>query len=297
VRLSEIRVVTARTAAEALRYLQEYGSDARLIAGGTDAVVEMKEKVRLPKVWVDISRVDELRFIGTAGEQLTVGALSTYTDILRSPLLREKAPLLVEACAYVGAVQIRNAGTIGGNLGTASPAGDSLPPLYALEADVTLLGPGGERRVPVEEFFVGVRRTVRRPDELIAAVSFLPQPAGERSLFQKLGPRHSQAISIVNLAIRLRLEPDRSLSFARFAYGAVAPTILRARKCETAALVAGPLDDARARAIAQLAWKEVAPITDIRGTAEYRREMAVSLMLRGLLTFAGKEVGLSAGAD
>lgn len=295
--LSEIRVASAHSLDEALRLLNEYGPDARLLAGGTDAVVEMKEQVRLPKVWINIAPVRELRHISLQGEQVVIGALCTYSEIMRSPLLRAQAPLLTEACSHIASVQIRNAGTIGGNLGTASPAGDALPPLYTLEADVTLLSKAGERRVKVEDLFVGVRRTVRRPDEIISAVSFAPQPSGERSLFQKLGPRGAQAISIINLAMRLRMEPDRTISFARFAYGSVAPTVIRARKCEAAAQSAGPLDEARLRAVAQIAWKEVAPITDLRGSAEYRRAMAVSLMLRGLWSLAGKEAGLHAGAD
>lgn len=293
--LSEIQVVTARTVDDALRYLRDYGPGARLIAGGTDAVVEMKERIRLPQVWVNIARCRELRVIREGPEGITVGAGSTYTDILRSEVMRTQAPLLVEACAEIGAVQIRNQATIGGNLGTASPAGDSIPALYALEASVTLRSLDGERTVKVDDFFTGVRKTVRRPDELITAITFAPQPAGERSLFQKLGPRSAQAISVVNLAMRLQLNPDRSVKLARFAYGAVAPTILRARKCETAAEAAGPLDEQKIRAIAQLAWKEVAPISDLRASAEYRREMAVSLLLRGLWQLAGKEEGLNAG--
>lgn len=290
-----MQVVTAGSLAEALQLLDEHGPEARLLAGGTDAVVEMKDQVRLPAVWIDIGRVAALKGIEATPDQMRVGALCTYSEILRASPLRERAPLLTQACAQIGSVQIRNMATLGGNLGTASPAGDTLPPLYALEAHVMLLSKRGERTVKVEDFITGVRRTVRQPDELIAAVSFAPQPPAERSLFQKLGPRGAQSIAMVNLAMRLGLNDDGSLGYARFAFGSVAPTVIRARKCESAALAAGALNEAKVRAIAQLAWKEVAPISDVRASAAYRRDMVVALMHRGLWALLGKEVGI--GAD
>jgi len=228
---------------------------------------------RVP-LWLDIRRLPELNTVSMDHGRLLVGAAVTYSRLLRDPLVAAHAPLLAAAAADVGSVQIQAMGTIGGNLGTASPAGDALPSLFALDAEVGLASAvGGERWVPIETFCLGPGRTARRPDELITAVRFPPQAPEERWKWQKLGLRGAQAISIVSLAFRLRP------GFARVAYGAVGPTVLRARKCE-AMLSQSPLPEIRT--IAQMAWKEVLPISDLRASAEYRQQMACALLERGL---------------
>lgn len=280
--VSAIRVARPASLAEALSLLAEKPA-ARPVAGGTDAMVRMKEGHWVPPLWVDIRRLPELRGIRADGGRLTVGAGEPYGSLLRSPLLQARGPLLLQAVRDVGSVQIRATGTIGGNLGTASPAGDAIPPLYALGAVVHLASRQGERAVEIEQFFLGPGRTVRRPDELITAVSFPPQDPAELSLWQKLGLRGAQAISVVSLALRLTPGPDPgTVQQARFAYGSVGPTVLRARKAETLAEQVGTLTHERRRAVARMAWKEVLPISDIRASAEYRREMAVALLERGL---------------
>lgn len=288
--MSDMTVVTPASLAEALALLAEHGANARPLAGGTDAMVRIKEGQWRVPLWLHIRHLPELNQIKEDGGWVEVGAAVPYARLLRSALLREKAPLLLQAAREIGAVQIQTMGTIGGNLGTASPAGDSLPPLYALEARVCLASAArGAREVTIDQFVLGPGRTAREPDELITAVRFAPQQHGELSLWQKLGLRGAQAISVVSLAMRLRRgEWPNTISFARFAFGAVGPTVIRARKCEQMIVHAGLLDRTRLMGIGQLAWKEVAPITDVRASAEYRQQMAAALLQRGLLRLLGE---------
>lgn len=282
--LSEMKVVTPGTLAEALALLAKHGDQARPLAGGTDAMVRVKEGAWRAPVWVHVRRVPELNRVEVADGQVVVGAAVPYGRMLRHEGLRRAAPLLTQAVREIGAVQIQAMGTLGGNLGTASPAGDGVAALGALEAEVQLLSAtGGERWVPVGQFVLGPGRNVRRPDELIGAVRFAAQAPGELSLWQKLGLRGAQAIAVVSLAMRLRLRGDgEGVAMARLAYGAVGPTVLRARKCEQMLEQVRPLDAAAIRGISQMAWKEVLPISDVRASAEYRQQMACALLQRGL---------------
>jgi xanthine dehydrogenase FAD-binding subunit len=290
---AEMKVVTPGTLAEALALLQEHGGQARPLAGATDAMVRVKEGQWRVPLWVQVRRLPELNRVEVADGQVTVGAAVPYGRMLGHEGLRRSAPLLLQAVREIGAVQIQAMGTLGGNLGTASPAGDGLCALAALEAEVQLLSAGAERWVPMDRFLLGPGRTGRRPDELIGAVRFAAQPSEERSLWQKLGLRGAQAIAIVSLAMRLRPGAvPGSVSLARLAYGAAGPTVLRARKCEAMLEQVGELDPARIRGISQMAWKEVLPISDVRASAEYRQQMACALLQRGLMRLLrpGEEV-------
>jgi CO/xanthine dehydrogenase FAD-binding subunit len=194
-----------------------------------------------------------------------IGALATYTEIIRSRHVRKALPMLVESARQIGGPQIQNRGTIGGNIANASPAGDALPVLAAAEATIVLRSAAAERRVPFNEFYTGYRASVRRPDELIVAVE-IPKQMGAQ-WFRKVGTRAAQAISkIVIAAVR----DDRP----RIALGSVAPTVIRASRAE-AALGAGRLDDAVA-ALEQ----DIAPIDDVRSTADYRRTVSANLLRR-----------------
>jgi CO/xanthine dehydrogenase FAD-binding subunit len=262
-----MKVLVPSTLDDALRTLAAEGEGARPLAGATDAMVRVKDGQWHVPLWIDIRRVTPLDRVSEENGVIRIGAAVPYGRLLRSAIA---APLLLAAIRDIGSVQIRAMGTIGGNLGTASPAGDTIPALNALDAEVGLVSlTGGERWVPVEQFFLGPGRTVRKPDELILGVKFAPQAPGERWSWQKLGLRGAQAISIVSLALRVRP--------VRIAFGAVGPTVLRARKCE-AMLGAG----AALRDVARMAWKEVAPISDVRASAEYRQEMACALLERAL---------------
>lgn len=280
---SEMQVVTPGSLSEALMLLSEHRDTARPLAGGTHSMVRVKDGASRAPLWVDIRHLPELNQIGEQNGQIEIGAAVPYGRMLRSDLLRRKAPLLLAAAADIGAVQIQTLGTLGGNLGTASPAGDSLPPLHALEAKVRLASLQGERLIPIDDFILGPGRTRREPDELIIAVTFAPQSPHELCRWQKLGRRDAQAIAVVSLAIRLRRDWSARISFARFAFGAVGPTVMRARKCEQMIMNVWPLDPYKLRGIGQMAWKEVLPISDVRASAEYRQQMAAALLQRGLL--------------
>ncbi|MFF2448297.1 FAD binding domain-containing protein [Neobacillus sp. NPDC058068] len=279
--ISEIDLVSPVSLQECLKLLSDKTIDYRLIAGGTDAAVRMKEGKWRPEVWINIKGLHELRYISEKDGAIHIGPLTTHTDIIRHTLLQKKADVLVEAAREVGATQMQNMGTIGGNIGTASPAGDTIPALYVLGAVIELRSITSVRLVPIEEFFIGPGKTILKKKEMITNIMIPPQKANEIGIFQKLGPRKAQSISIVNVAISLLMGKDRKCLGGKIAFGAVAPTIIRAKKCE-ALLTQQPLTDEMIQNIGKIAWKEVMPITDGRATAAYRRDMASSLLERGL---------------
>ncbi|WP_313800311.1 xanthine dehydrogenase family protein subunit M [Cytobacillus sp.] len=279
--VSEIDIITPQTVNDCLLILSSHETEHRLIAGGTDAVVRMKEGKWRPSTWINIKRLKELRYIKEKNGTIHIGPLTTHTDIIHSPLLQKKANVLVEAAREVGAVQMQNMGTIGGNIGTASPAGDTIPALYVLDATIELQSLNTKRLIPINQFFIGPGRTIMKQNEMITNIIIQPQAENEVGIFQKLGPRKAQSISIVNVAIMLSMAKDRKCLEGKIAFGSVAPTIVRAKKCE-ALLPLSPLTDDIIENIAKVAWKEVMPITDGRATAEYRRDMASALLKRGL---------------
>lgn len=280
--IAEIGMISPKTVQECLAYLQKSGDELRLVAGGTDAVVQMKEGKGLPHTWLNLSGLNELRYIKEEGEDIHIGAMTTHSDLAKSNLLRKKALALAEASWEVGATQIRNMGTIGGNVATASPAGDTIPALYVLDAQVEVQSLSGKRKIEIEKFFLGPRKTILRKDEMITAIIIRAQQQNEISIFQKLGPRRAQAISIVNVAMKLKMGAGlRECQGGKIAFGSVAPTVIRAEKCE-AMLGLAPLTDEMIGDIGKAAWKEVAPISDIRASAAYRKAMAGALLERGL---------------
>lgn len=262
--MSGFRYVRAKDAANLTSILADEGDRARIVAGGTDIMVEHRFGRLAPCLLVDISRIDDLRYIRHDGGAVKIGAATTFTDLLRD---RTHAPILAEASRTVGGLQVRNMGTVGGNLANASPAGDLIPPLYVLEAKVVLRSAAGRREVPIDRFFTGPGRTVRRPDEFVEEISFDAVPPEAPHFFTKLGPRNAQAISIVSVAFQA----------GRVAVGACGPTVVRARGVEEALAAGRPLGEAARRVI-----ESISPIDDVRGSAEYRRAMAVGLLHAGL---------------
>jgi len=221
---------------------------------------------------------------------LVVGALATYTDLRRSALATEIVPALVEAAASVGAAQIQNRGTIGGNLATASPAGDMLPVLLALDAEVVLGGPRGERTVPIDGFFLSYRQTALAPDELILRLR-VPIVPGREVRFRKVGTRRAQAISKVSMALAWRDGTDeggqrRAWRGVRVALGSVAAVPIRAAGAEAVLEGASPTPEVADLAAEALA-AELQPIDDVRSTAEYRRVVAARLLHRLVREAAG----------
>ena len=254
------------------------GGGWRPIAGGTDLMVHIAGELGPPPERVlDIWRLDELRGISFVDERLVIGALSTYTDIRRSVVCQEHLPALVEAAATIGAAQIQNRGTIGGNVINASPAGDTLPVLLATEAQLVLGSADGERRVPAAEFWPAYRRTALRPDELLLRVE-IPLSAGRQVRFRKIGTRRAQAISKVVMALSWR-EDGGVWRDVRLALGSVAATPIRATQTERVLEGAATRRETADHAAAVLA-SELQPIDDVRSTAEYRRAVSARVLHR-----------------
>jgi xanthine dehydrogenase iron-sulfur cluster and FAD-binding subunit A len=281
---------------EAVRLLGQHASRARIVAGATDLILELERGIR-PGVdtLIDVTRIAELdRIVRGQDGVIHLGPLVTHNDCATSGLLRTGAYPLARAAWEVGAPQIRNRGTIAGNLITASPANDTIPPLMALAAEVTLRSTRGTRRVPLSEFYTGVRRTVMDPDEMLTDIGFTPMAPGQRGAFVKIALRRAQAVSVVNAAVILKLS-GRLVTSAVITLGAVAPTIIHASKAETY-LAGKVLDGDVILAAAALAAEDAHPIDDLRGSASYRREMVRVSVARGLrsLITAGEPAGMPA---
>jgi CO/xanthine dehydrogenase FAD-binding subunit len=252
-------------------------SPVRPIAGGTDLMVTLTGELAPPPASVvDLWAIEALRGISIDGDALSLGALTTYTDIRRSALCREHVPALVEAASTIGAAQIQNRGTLGGNIANASPAGDTLPVLLASDAVIVVGSQRGEREVAAAEFWTGYRQTALAHDELILRIR-LPIAADRETRFRKVGTRRAQAISKVVMAVAWR--GDGTWRDVRVALGSVAATPIRAAATERALEERPPTPETADRAAETLAG-ELAPIDDVRSTAEYRRLVAARVLHR-----------------
>jgi CO/xanthine dehydrogenase FAD-binding subunit len=258
---------------------------ARPIAGGTDVMVAITGELGpIPERMLDLSRIEALRGIELEAGHLVLGARTTYTEIRRSTLCREHLPALVEAAATIGAAQIQNRGTIGGNLANASPAGDTLPILLAADAVILVGGQRGEREIAASDFFVDYRKTALAPDELILQVRF-PLARGRELRFRKVGTRRAQAISKVVMALAWRDLRSEGWTDVRVALGSVAATPIRATATEAVLEGAQPTPEVADRAAETIAG-ELQPIDDVRSTADYRRAVSARILHR-LLRDAG----------
>jgi xanthine dehydrogenase FAD-binding subunit len=274
VSLYDIRVWTPSSLTEALEILQSRGERVKLVAGGTDLIIQMKNGL-IPRMdLLNIQALRELQYIRHDDNMIRVGALTTFTEISRSPIIRRHAVMLAQAADTIGSIQIMNKATLGGNLVNASPAADSLPPLYALNATVKTVSKDGSRTIPIERFYMGYKKLDLRPSEIVAEVIFSPMGEMEIGGFFKHGLRLGDAISVVNGSIWARRDGE-IIEDVRVALGAVAPTVVRARACERVLKGSKPVEDLFWRA-AKAVLEDISPITDVRGTAEYRREMAVN---------------------
>jgi xanthine dehydrogenase FAD-binding subunit len=266
-------IVRPRDLAEAVCLVAEGGKP---LAGGTDVFVRLRKGVERPPFLVYIGDLPELRRVSVGESKVEIGAAATHAEILASPAAA-RLPILRLALETIGSPAIRAMGTLGGNLANASPAGDGLIPLYLLEARVNLVGPDGERALPVEEFVLGPGKTALRPGELIRSL-YLPFPEGApRAYFRKVGRRRALIIAIASLGALLWLR-DGTIERARLALGSVAPTVVRPREVE-AALTGRPLaPDALADLVETLS-AATRPISDLRASADYRRTVAGRLLL------------------
>ncbi|BBE42655.1 FAD binding domain-containing protein [Conexivisphaera calida] len=279
---SEYEVLRPRSLEEALKELSGRRDDVRVVAGATDVSVQLRSGAMAERELMDISGLRELRYVREVDGWIEIGALATFSDIARSEVIRAAAPILARAALSVGSPQIRNLATLAGNLCTASPAGDGIPPLLVLGAVVQLSSSRGAREIPAEEFILGPHRTAREGDELLTSVRVKPQPQGYRWFLEKLGLRSANAVSVASVSGLVRLGADgRTVEDARIALGAVAPTVIRARRAEEA-LMGRELDEEIMWDTAEAAAAESSPITDVRGSAAYRRMAVAGLLYRAL---------------
>ena len=257
-----------RSLDEAVRHL---AGDPGLVpvAGCTDLMVRGPEELARMDRMIDLLGIPELRGIRESADGLEIGAATTFTEIRSSAAVRAAFPSLVEAAGQVGGWQIQNRATLGGNMANASPAGDSLPVLLALDAVVIVAGAHGEREIPYSGFHTGYRKTALEPGEIIVRVRLPALPEGSVQAFRKVGTREAQAISKVVVALAGRVEDGR-IAELRLAAGSVAATPVRLRAAEEAALGQAPGAEAAGRA-GRAAAEEVQPIDDVRSTADYRR--------------------------
>jgi CO/xanthine dehydrogenase FAD-binding subunit len=274
----------AKDSNHAVTLLAQHAVNAKvkIIAGGTDLLADLKFTTHGPDVVVDISRAEDLKNINITEQGLSIGALVTHTQIMRSPLIRQLFPALVDAAHTIGAVQTRNLGTLGGNLVTAVPSMDSGPTLMALEAIVTIAGNGGRRQMPLNEFFVGPRKTVLKPDELLAEIIIPKQNLGKPTHFLKFGLRKGQALALVNVGASFWVDWEKKTFLApRIALGAVAPKVIRALQAE-AYLEGRTITPETMAEAGRVAVGDARPISDFRASAEYRRHLIAVLTKRAL---------------
>ncbi|WP_164730993.1 FAD binding domain-containing protein [Anoxybacter fermentans] len=266
---------------EAIQYLHQYGDETTILAGGTDVLVRYYGRLDELGRIMNIYELDELKSIRIVDDEIEVGSLVTHTQLEESTIILNHAPLLAEAAAEVGSPQIRNRGTIGGNVANSSPAGDTLPPLIALDAKVKLLSlDRGERIIPVSEFFTGPGRNVAKEDELITGFVFPIPKENYRGSFVKLGYRKALAISTVNAAVMLALDGD-VVEDCRIVLGAVAPTPVRVKLTEEI-LKGNPITDQILESAMNQLVQEISPISDLRGSSKYRLNMAKVLVVRAI---------------
>jgi carbon-monoxide dehydrogenase medium subunit len=267
--------------AEALHIKKERGADARVIAGGTDLILRMQEQVLSPSTLIDLRRLS-MDGIVISGDEIKLGAFVSISQLLESADISRLFPALPAACREFAGPPIRNRGTLGGNIVNASPAADLVPPLIAYDATIVLNSTGGDRVLPLVEFFVGPGASVIAADEILTEIRLPMMPLSSAATFIKLGQRRSMAISQVCLTTRLSVDDSGVASEVRIALGAVAPVPIRALAAEQ--VIAGKVPSEELFcAAAQKAREEVTPISDVRASRSYRLEMTEVLVRRALL--------------
>jgi carbon-monoxide dehydrogenase medium subunit len=275
---------SAKDSRDAVALLAKHSisSKVKVIAGGTDLLADLKFSAHSPNVVVDISRAEDLKSILVTDDGLRIGALVTHSQIMRSLVIQEMFPALVDAAHTIGAVQTRNLGTLGGNLVTAVPSMDSGPTLMALEAIASIQGPDGCRDVPLTDFFLGPRKTVLKADEILAEIVIPKQNLGKPTHFLKFGLRKGQALALVNSAASFWVDWDKHTFVApRIGLGAVAPKVIRATQAE--AFLEGRKITPEVMAEAgMIAANDAKPITDFRASAGYRKNLVAVLTKRAL---------------
>ncbi len=268
-----------RSLADALDALGKGGDAAATpLAGGTNLIVDLRAKRERPDRIVGLGEVAELKGMEFGEDRISIGGATTVSDLLHSPEIAEAAPSLAESARIFAGLMVRNTATVAGNIACGSPAADLVPPLLSLDAEVTLTSATATRTVPLDEYFLGYRRDVRRPDELITRISWPRLPAPSVNTFYKLARRKGDAITVTGVAVTI-VASGGICTRARIALGAVAPVVLRAKEAERGlegrALTPAAIDEAAAAAA-----RAASPIDDLRASAEYRLHTVEALVRR-----------------
>jgi len=264
--------------ASAIELLGELSPNVRILAGGTDYLVDLKHTADVPKTVMDISRLPELKGIDEVDDGLRIGAGVTHTEIMQNPLIKKYVPAMIHAAHTIGAVQTRNLGTIGGNLVTCVPSMDSGPTLVALDAEVNIVGKDGTRRISLTDLFVGPRKTSLKSNELLTEIIIPKRSLGKPANFYKFGLRKGQALALVNAASSLWMK-GRCFKDVRISIGAVAPVVIRCLKAEKY-LEGKEIDEKLVKEAGNIAVTEAKPIDDFRASQSYRNDLIAVLVTR-----------------
>jgi CO/xanthine dehydrogenase FAD-binding subunit len=286
---ASLNYIRAVSLDEALRVLEEQGDHVIPLAGGTDIVVDMREGRISKGTLLDISRLEELRRISVGVDCVEIGACVTFSQIMGEEALREAAPVLQEACATIGSVQIRNVATLGGNVANSSPAADSVPALLVHEAKVILASSEGRRKVPLDSFLVGPYRNSRRPNELISGFILERMPEGAHHSFLKVGRRRAMAISRLSLAVILLRDEEGRAEVARFALGSATPVPMRMRSAER--MIHGkPLTHDLLWEAAGSVARQMTEAAGVRPSTPYKSKAVQGLFIKALFPLLRKEL-------
>lgn len=271
---------------EALQLLEIYGTKAKLLSGGTDLLVQIRHNDFRPHYLIDLKRIDEMRgrIIDSPLEGMKLSSLTAIFEIETSTEIGIKFPILAEAAGTIGSPQIRNRATLGGNLCRAAPSGDMIPPLLVLDAQVVIQGWSGERCIPLSDFFIGPGKTILRHNEILREIVIPPPPSNGAGIFLKYGLRQTMDLAIAGCAIFLVLDYGNKFPFcqdARIALASVGPTPLRAASAEKA-LIGKKMSPAVISEVAQWAIQDSCPISDIYGSAWYKRKLVAVLVQQAL---------------
>jgi len=271
-----------RNIEEALETLFRYGKDIKIIAGGTDLLIQYYDRLYEIQNWLDLNNIPELREISVNKEKVTIGAMVTHTQLEKSEDIKKYLPALSKAAADIGSPQIRNRGTIGGNIVNASPAGDLLSPLIAYNARFKLLSNKEEITVPAEKFFTGPKETVLKPEQLLTQI-ILPIPRKKTySSWIKIGKRKAVVIATINLALVIKIGEDNLfIEDVKVCLGSVAPTPIEIKEIRKK-MIGKRLDELDFNELGKLVEDKISPIDDIRGTIEYRKDVAKKIMINAL---------------
>ncbi len=279
--LPRFEYIVPNIAAELCTFLDQHENEARILAGGTDLLIGLKKGEVAPRYLVDITRIDEFRVIRENHRHISIGSTATHTQVAESELIGKEIPFLAEAAASIGSAQIRNSGTVGGNIVNASPAGDTLPPLAALNATARVLSREGERHIALAQLFSGPYQTALSSKEVLAGVTIEKLPPGTGTCFLKLGRRRTLIVSRISIAVALVLTGDGRIEEARICPGAVMPWPLRIRLAEEFLVGSYPGPELFQKA-GRIVAEETVRISGIRPSTAYKEPVLENVVRRAL---------------